>query len=564
MSPIGSPSSRAQTHGGHVAEVAGRHDEVGLAPLAMPDLQARRGVVDHLRQQPADVDAVRRRELVRRRRARGSRNASLTMRWQSSNVPRTANVRTLSPQHASCCACRGETSPSRIQQHDVDPRPPMERRGDGAAGVAGRRDEDRDLAARASACTPFERGRQEARAEILERAGRPVKQLEHAGVGRARARAARAARESRTPRGRSRASSAASGSPAANGASSRSAIAGSAADRGKSVHDSAGSALRDEQPAVRRDALQDRVAQRDRRGPAARADESHRIRSTIVAPTGSIRVIHASLVMPSARNASTIAGADLVRLDLLRPREHRRARAGDRAAERAARHRGVLDRLEARDEALALRLDQHVFERRRDQRQIGGEAAGDESREVGLLPDDVGQRDGAAEDRPGAARLEDAVRTHEHGAHGRRHRDLLDVRIVDADRQHQAAVERRRDVVDVRRAARDQSRPASRTCSRRRLSSGSIEQRVGRDDGRDRGRRRAAQARAERNAFLDGQLEAEVETERLRHGGHRHAGRVPLELERQVRDDAGDRGDADAAGRRCARRGRGRRRTDAL
>ena len=74
--------------------------------------------------------------------------------------------------------------------------------------------------------------------------------------------------------------------------------------------------------------------------------------------------------------------------------------------------------------------------------------------------------------------------------------------------------------------------------SRRRLSSGSIEQRVGRDDGRHGGSRRAAEPRAERDAFLDGQLEAEVEAERLRHGGHRHAGRVPLERQRQVHDDA--------------------------
>jgi hypothetical protein len=34
----------------------------------------------------------------------GSRNAAFTMSWQSSNVPRTANVRTLPPQHESWCA----------------------------------------------------------------------------------------------------------------------------------------------------------------------------------------------------------------------------------------------------------------------------------------------------------------------------------------------------------------------------------------------------------------------------------------------------------------------------
>src|SRR5262245_49632610 len=39
----------------------------------------------------------------------GSRNAALTMRWQSSNVPATAKSVTLSPQQDSCCACRGDT-----------------------------------------------------------------------------------------------------------------------------------------------------------------------------------------------------------------------------------------------------------------------------------------------------------------------------------------------------------------------------------------------------------------------------------------------------------------------
>jgi hypothetical protein len=35
----------------------------------------------------------------------------LTSRWQSSNVPRTAKLRTLSPQQVNCRACVGETLP---------------------------------------------------------------------------------------------------------------------------------------------------------------------------------------------------------------------------------------------------------------------------------------------------------------------------------------------------------------------------------------------------------------------------------------------------------------------
>src|SRR5262249_42143436 len=67
--------------------------------------------------------------------------------------------------------------------------------------------------------------------------------------------------------------------------------------------------IRNEQSAVGREALKDRVAERDRRRSAARADESDRRNhgsTMIFAPTGSIRVIHASLVMPSAANASTM------------------------------------------------------------------------------------------------------------------------------------------------------------------------------------------------------------------------------------------------------------------
>src|SRR4029450_7329644 len=47
---------------------------------------------------------------------------------------------------------------------------------------------------------------------------------------------------------------------------------------------------------------------------------------------------------------------------------------------------------------------------------------------------------------------------------------------------------------------------------------------------------RPAEPGAERNAFFDGELEPEVEIQRLRHRGHRHPGRVPLDLDRQVFD----------------------------
>ncbi len=46
-----------------------------------------------------------------RARSCASAKASFTMRWQSSNVPRTENERTLPPQQVSCRSWVGETSP---------------------------------------------------------------------------------------------------------------------------------------------------------------------------------------------------------------------------------------------------------------------------------------------------------------------------------------------------------------------------------------------------------------------------------------------------------------------
>ncbi len=66
----------------------------------------------------------------------------------------------------------------RIQHHDVDPRLAMKCRSDCAARVAGSRDQHRQLAPLTAPDALHARGK-EPRAEILERAGRAVKQLQH-------------------------------------------------------------------------------------------------------------------------------------------------------------------------------------------------------------------------------------------------------------------------------------------------------------------------------------------------------------------------------------------------
>ena len=100
------------------------------------------------------------------------------MRWQSSNVPRTANVRTLPPQHASCCACRSETLPCGYSTATSTHGLPCNAAATAAAGVARGRNQYRQLASLA-ATDALHASREEARTEILERAGRAMKQLEH-------------------------------------------------------------------------------------------------------------------------------------------------------------------------------------------------------------------------------------------------------------------------------------------------------------------------------------------------------------------------------------------------
>ena len=93
-----------------VADVARRHDEAGARPCRAAIADRRCRVVDRLREQAADVDAVGRGQPC----ARASRpvaKAALTNRWQSSKRAATAKVVTLSPQQVSCCSCRADTPP---------------------------------------------------------------------------------------------------------------------------------------------------------------------------------------------------------------------------------------------------------------------------------------------------------------------------------------------------------------------------------------------------------------------------------------------------------------------
>ena len=141
----------------------------------------------------------------------------------------------------------------------------------------------------------------------------------------------------------------------------------------------------------------------------------------------------------------------------------------------------------------------------------------------------------------------------QHAANRWRHRDLLDARLVDPDRQYETAEQRRRNVVDVNRITRDRlarQREPEQVQFRQRL----VEQRIGRDDRRNRGGRRTAEARAKWNALIDGNFNAERKGQGVRHGDERRAGAIAVRLQRQVGRMTGDGRDADARFRQCGGR----------
>ena len=116
-----------------------------------------------------------------RRCSSGSVNAAFTSAWQSSNAPSTSNARTLPPQHVSWCCWRGDTCPFGNSTPTRISAPAVERRRDRPAGVARRRDENRErprVGTRERQRTLHQR-REETRADVLERRRRPVKELEH-------------------------------------------------------------------------------------------------------------------------------------------------------------------------------------------------------------------------------------------------------------------------------------------------------------------------------------------------------------------------------------------------
>ena len=114
-------------------------------------------------------------------RSASSDSACLARRWQSSKLPSTRNVRTLSPQHPRPCAWRGETRPSGYRITTSKPG----RRWNAAATAAPVSPEVATrivVGGRIGRAQPRQRLGEEARGVVLERGGGAVEQLEQVVV----------------------------------------------------------------------------------------------------------------------------------------------------------------------------------------------------------------------------------------------------------------------------------------------------------------------------------------------------------------------------------------------
>ena len=146
-----------------------------LRPAWLAGQARQQEVVEHLRQQPAEIDRVGRASATPCFRSSSSANACLTRRWQSSNVPLTATAVMLPPRDAICASWTSVTCPSGYSTNTRESGHAVERLRDGAAGVAGGRHKNRQ---RRPVREVMQQTGLHARADVLERQRRAVEQLE--------------------------------------------------------------------------------------------------------------------------------------------------------------------------------------------------------------------------------------------------------------------------------------------------------------------------------------------------------------------------------------------------
>ena len=129
---------RAPTGGDRVAEVAARDDERGALARAAPDAKARGRVVDRLRQQPAEVDAVGGGELRLRAAAADPGRLPSPGAGSRRRCPRRPGCARCRPSRSAAAPASGTPGPSGNRTTTSMPGPAVEGRRHRAAGVARR------------------------------------------------------------------------------------------------------------------------------------------------------------------------------------------------------------------------------------------------------------------------------------------------------------------------------------------------------------------------------------------------------------------------------------------
>ena len=160
------------------------------APAAVGSCEPRPRVIDHLRQQTADVDRVGRRERARGPAGRVGRTPASPAAGSRRRSPATATAVTLPPSVVNCASWTALTCPCGYSTTTRVPRHAVERLGHGAAGVPRRRHQHRQRRASGLPSWSGPSGGPCTRAPTSLKAGRAVKQFEHDEPRGERARAA--------------------------------------------------------------------------------------------------------------------------------------------------------------------------------------------------------------------------------------------------------------------------------------------------------------------------------------------------------------------------------------
>ena len=162
-----------------VAEIAGRDDEARLVAGLGEEAGGGISNIGHLRHQPTDADAVGRGQ-VERLGHRGIGEGGFREALAIVEIAIDLDRPNRGVPAGQLMFLEGRDAALGIEDHRADRSPALRRAADRAAGIARGRGKDGQRVG--GIAQPVETGHQEARAEILEGAGRAVEQFEHAAA----------------------------------------------------------------------------------------------------------------------------------------------------------------------------------------------------------------------------------------------------------------------------------------------------------------------------------------------------------------------------------------------